>query len=74
MKKTYQLRGLDCANCAAKMEHAIAQLPEVETVSISFLRQKLSVELKDEALPDEVMRKIARLIKKVEPDCEVILK
>lgn len=74
MKKTYQLRDLDCANCAAKMERAIAQLPEVETVSISFLRQKMSVDIKDESCRDEVMQKIIRLIKKVEPDCEVILK
>lgn len=74
MKKIYQLRDLDCANCAAKMEHAIAQLPEVQSVSVSFLRQKMSLVLTENACLDEVMQKIIRLIKKVEPDCEVILK
>ena len=74
MKKSYKLVDLDCANCAAKMERAIAELPEVKAVNVSFLKQKLSVELDDESIRDEVMEKIAKLIAKVEPDCELILK
>ena len=74
MKKTYKLIDLDCANCAAKMERAIAELPEVKAVNVSFLKQKMSVELEDESIRDEVMQKIARLIAKVEPDCELVLK
>ena len=71
MKKTYKLVDLDCANCAAKMERAIAELPEVKAVSVSFLKQKMSVELDDESIRDEVMDKIVKLIAKVEPDCEL---
>ena len=56
------------------MERAIAELPEVKSVSVSFLKQKMSVELEDESIRDEVMRKIVRLIEKVEPDCELVLK
>ena len=74
MKKTYKLIDLDCANCAAKMERAIAELPEVKAVSVSFLKQKMSVELDDESVRDEVMEKIVKLIAQVEPDCELILK
>ena len=74
MKKTYKLIDLDCANCAAKMERAIAELPEVKSVSVSFLKQKMSVELEDESVRDEVMDQIVRLIARVEPDCELILK
>lgn len=74
MKKTYKMRDLDCANCAAKMERSIAALPEVTAVSVSFVTQKMSVELEDESCRDAVMQKIVRLVKKVEPDCEVILK
>ena len=29
MKKSFKLIGLDCANCAAKIEHAIRGLPDV---------------------------------------------
>ena len=28
MKKTFKLRDLDCANCAAKMENAICKLEQ----------------------------------------------
>ncbi len=74
MKKSYKLVDLDCANCAAKMERAIAELPEVKAVSVSFLKQKMSVELEDESVRGEVMEKIRKLIAQVEPDCELILK
>ena len=74
MKKTYKLLDLDCANCAAKMERAISELPEVKAVSVSFLKQKMSVELEDESIRDETMEKIRDLIARVEPDCELILK
>ena len=37
MKKTYKLRDLDCANCAVKMENAIGKLPEVSSVTVSFM-------------------------------------
>lgn len=74
MKKTYQLRNLDCANCAAKMERAIAQLPEVEEVSVSFLTQKMRLTISDAVNADDVMEKVVRLVAKVEPDCEVVIK
>ena len=74
MKKSYKLVDLDCANCAAKMERAIAELPEVKAVSVSFFKQKMSVELEDESRRDEVMEEIRQVIARVEPDCELILK
>ena len=43
MKKVYKLEDLDCANCAAKMENAIKELPEVEDASVSFMYQKMTV-------------------------------
>ena len=73
MKKTYKMRELDCANCAAKMEDAIRKLDGVQEVSISFMTQKLTIEA-DEARMDEIMRQAVKVCKKVEPDCEIVLK
>ena len=73
MKKTYLLEGLDCANCAAKMERAIAQLDGVQNVTVSFLAQKLTLEA-DDARFDEIVREMVKCVKKVEPDCEIVLK
>ncbi|MDY3025944.1 MAG: heavy metal-associated domain-containing protein [Candidatus Faecivicinus sp.] len=73
MKKVFKLVDLDCANCAAKMERAIAQLDGVQSVTVSFLAQKLTLEA-DDARFDEVVREMVKCVKKVEPDCEIVLK
>ena len=73
MKKTYKMRDLDCANCAAKMEDAIRKLGGVQSVSISFMTQKLTIEAEEDRL-DEIMRQAVKVCKKVEPDCEIVLK
>ena len=71
MKKTYKLVDLDCANCAAKMEAAIKKLPGVTDATVSFLTQKMTVEADD---LDAIMKDVVKCVKKVEPDCEVVLK
>ena len=72
MKKTYKIE-VDCANCAAKMEHAIEKIGGVKAVSVSFLTQKLSIETDRDSL-DEIMEQAVKACKKVEPDCEIYLK
>ena len=46
MKKVFKLIDLDCANCAAKMENAIKELPEVEDAVVSFMTQKMTIKAK----------------------------
>ena len=70
MKKTYKLVDLDCANCAAKMEAAIKKRPGVTDATVSFLTQKMTIEADD---VDAIMKDVVKCIKKVEPDCEVVL-
>ncbi len=73
MKKVFKLIDLDCANCAAKMENAIAQMDGVQKVTVSFLAQKLTLEA-DDARFDEIVREMVKVCRKVEPDCEIVLK
>ena len=68
MKKSYKLEDLDCANCAAKMEREIKKLDGVLDAKVSFLAQKMTVETEAED-QSEIMEKIVKLCKKVEPDC-----
>ena len=44
MKIKYSIKGLDCPNCAAKLEGMMAKLDEVESAKINFLTEKLTVE------------------------------
>ena len=71
MKKTYRLENLDCAVCAAKMEAAISKLDGVESVSVNFIMQKLTLEAPDERI-DDIMKNAVKLCRRVEPDMEII--
>lgn len=71
MKKVYKLEDLDCANCAAKMERAVARIDGVSSVSISFMSQRMSIEA-DENRFDEIMDQVAKTCRKVDPDCRII--
>lgn len=72
MKKIYKLQDLDCANCAAKMENAINKIDGVESATVSFMTQKLTIEA-DESRIDEIMKKAVKACRKIEPDCRIIL-
>ncbi|CDE31768.1 putative uncharacterized protein [Ruminococcus sp. CAG:403] len=71
MKKVFELEDLDCANCAAKMEDAIRKLDGVQSVTISFMAQKMTLEAED-ANFDKVLKQVKKCIKRVEPDCVVV--
>ena len=72
MKKTFALEDLDCANCAAKMEAAIKKLDGVNSATVNFIAQKMTIDAADDRF-DEIVAAAVREIKKVEPDCEVVL-
>ena len=73
MKKTFKMIDLDCANCAAKMEAAIKKIDGVQDATLSFMTQKLTIQA-DDARFDAVVQEAVKACKKVEPDCEIVLK
>ena len=73
MKKTFELEDLDCAHCAAKMEDGIRKLDGVHSVTVSYIAQKLVLEA-DDARFDDILKEAIAVIRRVEPDCRVILK
>ena len=72
MKKVFELEELDCAHCAAKMEDSIRKLDGVISASISFMTQNLTIEA-DEKDFDKVLKAAQKTIKKIEPDCRIVL-
>ena len=60
MKKHFKLRDLDCANCAAKMEDAIRKLPGVNSATVSFMTQKLTLDA-DDARFDEILQQAVKI-------------
>ncbi len=61
MKKEYKINGLDCANCAAKVEDAIKKINDVSDVSLNFMNEKLSYSVyksKDETVYKQIIKTI----------------
>ena len=73
MKKKFDLIDLDCANCAQKMEDAIKKLDGVHDASVSFVTQKMTIDAEDDRF-DGIMKQVVKVCKKVEPDCQIVLK
>ena len=71
MKKVYHLEELDCANCAAKMERTINELPGVEKATVNFMAQKL-VLTAEESRYQEILEQVEQAIRRVEPDCRIV--
>ena len=72
MKKIYMMEDLDCANCAAKMEEAIAKIEGVTSARVSYLAQKLILEA-DDARLDEIMAEVVKPGRRIEPGWRSIL-
>ena len=70
MKKTFRLEGLDCANCAAKMEDRINKLEGVNHATVNFMTTKLVIEGEDDKI-EENIESAKAIIKKLEPDVVV---
>ena len=71
MKKIYKMENLECANCAAKMERAIAKLDGVNSVTISFMMQRMTLDA-DETKIDGILNDALKICRKLEKNVNII--
>ena len=69
MKKIVKLEGLCCANCAAKIEDGVRKLPGVKEATMSFMTQRLVMEVED-GREDEVIEAARKVKDKIEPEAD----
>ena len=67
---TFDVEGLDCADCAVKIEKAVRQLPGAVEVAVAYGSGKLFVKLDAGAEPEAVARAVEPLGYKVRPERE----
>ena len=72
MKKVYKLTDLCCANCAAEIERDIAKIKGVVLSNVNFMMQKLILEIEEVADADKVLKQVAKAVRRVEPDCDLV--
>ena len=71
MRKVFKMEDLECANCAAKMQDAIAKIDGVNSVNISFMTQKLTLDAADERF-DAILDAAQKAISKFEKECVIV--
>lgn len=70
MIKKYKIQGIDCANCALKLERKLNQIDGVNKITIGFLAERLTIDAVDDKF-DDIFAEVVRVTKKFEPDCEI---
>lgn len=70
MERIYRLDGLDCANCAAKIERSVQQINGVEKAQVDFMSTKLTIVAPEKDI-ERISEEAKEVIHKVEPEVEV---
>ena len=68
MKREILLEGLNCPNCAAKIEADVKNLPEVTAASLNLMKQILIMEVSKD---DDLFGKVEKIVHRYEPDVGV---
>ena len=71
MRVILRMENLDCAHCAEKMEGKIAKLEGVESVSISFMAQKMILQISDGADKEKLLEGVRKAVASVDKNCTV---
>lgn len=69
MKLKYNLIGLDCANCAQKIQERVNSLESIKECRVVFATTKMFIETNDDSYNED---QVIATVKSVEPDVEVI--
>ncbi len=70
MKKKFKVEGIDCPNCAAKIEKMVGELEGVSSSKINFMAEKLTVEA-DESVLAGLLEAVTKTVRVVEPEASV---
>lgn len=71
--KVFMLNGLDCANCAAKIETEIKNIEGIKFASVDYVSKRLTWEAESNTNVPMLEEKIESIVKKIEPDVKIAL-
>lgn len=72
IRKELLLEGLDCANCANKIQGKVQELNGVETASVNFVSRRLMIQVKDGTDVQHVVKRAKATIHELEPHIRAI--
>ncbi|NTL38253.1 cadmium-translocating P-type ATPase [Enterococcus faecium] len=68
--KSYRLEGLDCANCAMKIEKGVQKINGVKEATVNFASGKLTIDAEEDHLAT-IEQETKKVVKELEPDVKV---
>jgi Cd2+/Zn2+-exporting ATPase len=71
IKREFIIEGLDCANCAARIEANVNKINGVASASMNFTAKTLAVEAGEDGIIDNIAAEVNGVIKKLEPHVSV---
>lgn len=71
LKRKFILEGLDCANCALKIEQGVQKIDGVAACSVNFANKTLTMEIAG-ARSEEILEQTKQKIRRLEPDVSVV--
>lgn len=74
IKKEFTLEGLDCANCAAKIEGKVEKIQGISSANVNFVTKTLTLEIEEINRTEELIAATAEAIAKMEPDVKMLEK
>jgi len=67
IRKDFILDGLDCANCAAKIEQNVNKISGIASASMNFATKTLTIEVGNAGDIDAIVAETNNIVKKLEP-------
>ena len=67
MKQVLILEGLNCPNCAARIEADVKKLPQVQEASLNLMNQTLTLEAEE-----DLVTAVEKIVHRYEPDVKVL--
>lgn len=68
-QKTYIIDNIDCANCAAKIEHKLNEMAEIHDATLTFATKQLKITAKN---PDELLPAMRKIADSIEPGTVIL--
>ena len=70
MKKVFRLTGLDCPNCAMKLEKKLNKVNGVISAQVNFMTMRLTIDIEDNNY-DAILAEVRKEAKKID-DTELV--
>ena len=72
MKKSFKVKGIDCPNCAAKVEKHLNKIDGIEQAIVNFTTERMSIIAPEDKI-DAIIQESIKIVKELEPEWEVLI-